>query len=176
MKCTWTLVFIELHEKLLNTSKCSLKYSCLLSSSEILSTRKYFGYAFKNICDRMGNVWIYIPMDSVVCNELSESANARLQTLFWLQGQSLPSLCLPPVWTVTWRRGSTGLPVGVCQIQSCFPVHTMLNKMKWVVCLLRRRITRLSSQRCLTVKKMSDASICGTVRRCRSLNLEYFSS
>ena len=59
-----------------------MKYPCLLASSEILSTRKYFGYAFKNICDRMGNVWIYISVDSVGYNELSESANARVQTSF----------------------------------------------------------------------------------------------
>lgn len=42
----------------------------------------------------MGNVWIYIYMDSVGYNELAESANARLQASFWLQGQSLPSSSL----------------------------------------------------------------------------------
>ena len=180
INCNWTPVFIELPEKLLNASKCFLKYFCLLVLCEILSTRKYFGYAFKNICDRMGNVWIYISMIVwVIMNSLRVLMPGYKFHFDCRVSPCLPPLCLPPMWTIVWRHSCTGLPVEGCQIQSCFPCMYYAEQgevVKWVVCLLHQCITWLSPQRCLTLKKMSDTSICGTVQRRRRLNLENFSS
>lgn len=144
-----------------------MKYSCLLASCEILSTRKCFGYTFKNVCGRMRNLRIYVSMGSVGHRVLMPGCKFHFNCRV---SPCLPPLCCP-VWTVIGRHSNTGLPVDGSQIQSCFPIRAELSKMKYVVCSLHQCITWLNPQRCPAFKKMSDTSTCGTMQRCRRPHL-----
>lgn len=61
-----------------------------------------------------------------------------------------------------------------CEVQNCFLVCTMLSKMKWMVSSTSVHYMAEPSE--TSDPQNVDTSVCDAVKRCRRLNLEYFSS